>query len=118
MGTPLVGAKLKTLKEWHQKVRKVMYWLSINVSSSMIMHIHDVEMPKEAWDTLVKLYSTSTTMCKMQLKQELHNMQRKNLNINEYSMKVEVITQFRTFIGVCETFLYFQGLDALLLLSE
>ena len=65
---------LKTFKEWHEKARKIMYWLSLSVSDSMIVHIHDAEMPKEAWDTLVKMYSTNTTAQKMQLKQELHNL--------------------------------------------
>ena len=37
----------------------------------------------------MKLYSTNTNARKMQLKQELHNVQRKNLNINEYSLKVK-----------------------------
>ena len=51
-----------------------MYWLSVSVSESMIVHIQDAEMPKEAWDTLVKLYNTNTIARKMQLKQELHNV--------------------------------------------
>ena len=44
---------------------------------------------KEEWDILVKLYSTNTIAQKMQLKQELHNVQRNKLSINEYSMKVK-----------------------------
>ena len=35
---PILGAtaNLKTFKEWHGKAKKVIYWLSINVSNSMI----------------------------------------------------------------------------------
>ena len=74
LGAAPTTADLKTFKEWHEKARKVMYWLSVSVSDSMIVHIQDAETPKEAWDTLVKLYSTNTTAWKMQLKQELHNV--------------------------------------------
>ena len=51
-----------------------MYWLSISVSDSMIVHIQDASMPKEAWDTFAKMYTTNTQARKMQLKQELHNV--------------------------------------------
>ena len=112
----------------------------------MIVHIQDAETPKEAWDTLVKLYSTNTTARKMQLKQELHNVQRNKLSINEYAMKVKGLVdslgsigapidnedlvsvtlnglgreyaQFRTSIEVRETFPDFQELVALLLSEE
>ena len=78
---PILGATptivdLKTFKQWHEKARNVMYWLSDNVSDSMIMHIQDAKMSKEVWDTLVNMYNTNTTMQKMKLKQELHNVQR------------------------------------------
>jgi hypothetical protein len=52
-------------KTWHEKTRKVLYWLFVNVSDSMIMHIQDVKSPKQAWDTLVKMYSTNTQARKM-----------------------------------------------------
>ena len=146
LGAAPTAADLKTFKEWHEKARKVMYWLSVSVSDSMIVHIQDAETPKEAWDTLVKLYSTNTTARKMQLKQELHNVQRNKLSINEYAMKVKGLAdslgsigapvddedlvsvtlnglgreyaQFRTSIGVRETFPDFQELVALLLSEE
>ena len=52
------------------------------------MHIQDAKMPKKTWDTLVNLHSTNTTVQKMQLKEELHNVQRNKININEYFTKV------------------------------
>ena len=63
--------KSKTFKAWHKKARKVMYWLFVSVSNSIIV---DIETPKETWDILVKLHSTDTTMQKMYLKQALHNV--------------------------------------------
>jgi len=55
----------------------------------MIVHIQDAKWRKQAWDTLVKMYSTSTQARKMQLKQELHNLQKNKMNISDYSIKVK-----------------------------
>ena len=59
----------------------------------MIVHIQDASTPKEAWDTLAKMYSTNTQARKMQLKQELHNVQRESMSINDYHMKVKKIAE-------------------------
>jgi len=89
------------------------------------------------------MYSTNTQACKMQFKQELHNLQKNKMNINDYSTKVKnlvdalasigapiddedlvVVTlnglgknysQFRTLIAVRETFPNFQDLITLLI---
>ncbi len=60
--------QIQANKTWHEKTRKVLYWLSVNVSDSMIVHIQDAKSPKQAWDTLVKMYNTNTQAHKMQLK--------------------------------------------------
>jgi len=65
----------------------------------MIVHIQDAKSPKQAWDTLVKMYSTNTQACKMQLKQELHNLQKNKMNINDYSTKVKNLADALTSIG-------------------
>jgi len=57
--------QIQANKILHEKVKKVLYWLSMSVSDSMIMHIQDAKSPKQAWDTLVKMYSTNTQACKM-----------------------------------------------------
>ncbi len=64
--------QIQANKTWHEKTRKVLYWLSMSVSNSMIMHIQDAKSPKQACDTLVKMYSTNTQVRKMQLKQDEH----------------------------------------------
>jgi hypothetical protein len=61
-------------KVYIEKARKVLYWLFVNVSNSMIVHIQDAKSPKQAWDTFVKMYNTNTQARKMQLKQKLHNL--------------------------------------------
>jgi len=60
--------QIQANKFWHEKARKVLYWFSVSVSDSMIMHIQDAKSRKQAWDTLVKMYSTNTQARKMQLK--------------------------------------------------
>ncbi len=52
--------KIQANKTWHEKTMKVLYWLSVSVSDSMIVHIQDAKSPKQAWDTLVKMYITNT----------------------------------------------------------
>jgi len=110
------------------------------------MHIQNAKSPKQAWDTLVKMYSTNTQARKMQLKQELHNLQKNKMNINDYSTKVKNLvdafafigapvddedlvavtlnglgkdySQFRTLIVVRKTFPNFQDLITLLISEE
>jgi hypothetical protein len=38
--------QIQTNKIWHEKTRKVLYWLFVSVSDSMIVHIQDVKSPK------------------------------------------------------------------------
>jgi hypothetical protein len=52
-------------KTWHEKAKKVLYWLSMSVFDSMIMHIQDAKSSKQAWGTLVKMYNTNTQARKM-----------------------------------------------------
>jgi hypothetical protein len=65
----------------------------------MIVNIQDAKSPKQAWDTLVKMYNTNTQARKMQLKQELHNLQKNKMNISDYFTKVKNLVDALTFIG-------------------
>ncbi len=71
----------------------------MNVSDSMIVHIQDAKSSKQACDTLVKMYNTNTQAQKMQLKQELHNLQKNKMNINDYSTKVKNLAYALASIG-------------------
>jgi plasmid replication initiation protein len=55
----------------------------------MIVHTQDAKSAKQAWNTLVKMYITNTQACKMQFKQELHNLQKNKMNIIDNSTKGE-----------------------------
>jgi flagellar basal body P-ring protein FlgI len=63
----------------------------MNVSDSMTVHIQNAKSPKQAWDTLVKMYSTNT--------QELHNLQKNKMNISDYSTKVKNLLDVLASIG-------------------
>jgi hypothetical protein len=65
----------------------------------MIVHIQDAKSSKQAWDTLVKIYNTNTQARKMQLKQELHNLQKNKMNISDYSTKVKNLADALASIG-------------------
>jgi len=91
--------QIQTSKTWHEKTRKVLYWLFVSVSDTMTMHIQDAKSPKQAWDTLVKMYSTNTQAHKMQFKQELHNLHKNNMNINDYSTKAKNLADVLASIG-------------------
>ncbi len=138
--------QIQANKTWHEKARKILYWLSVSVSDSMIVHIQDAKSPKQAWDTLVKMYNTNTQTRKMQLKQKLHNLQKNKINISDYSTKMKNLAdalasigapvddedlvavtlnglgkeynQFRISIALQKTFLDFQDIITLLITEE
>jgi hypothetical protein len=60
--------QIQANKTWHEKARKVLYCFFVSVFDSMIVHIQDAKSPKQAWNTLVKMYSTNTQVHKIQLK--------------------------------------------------
>jgi len=45
------------------------------------------------------MYSTNTQARKMQFKQELHNLQKNKMNINDYSIKVKNLVDALISIG-------------------
>jgi hypothetical protein len=45
------------------------------------------------------MYNTNTQACKMQFKQDLHNLQKNKMNISDYSIKVENLANALASIG-------------------
>jgi hypothetical protein len=66
----------------------------------MIGHIQDAHIPAKAWQNLVQMFQTNTKARKLQLKQELHTMEKKNMSINEYSLKIKGIVESLASINV------------------
>ena len=90
---------LKAWKAWNEKDKKVMFLISQNVSNGMIGHIQDLDTSKDAWDTLERLYSTNTKARKIQLKNELNNMKKNNLSVNDYVLKIKEVSDALGSIG-------------------
>jgi hypothetical protein len=86
--------EIKAFKDWNQGARKVMYWLSISVIDTMIGHIQDAHTLAEAWQNLVQMFQTNTKARK------LHTMEKKNMSINEYSLKIKGIVESLASINV------------------
>ena len=91
--------ELKAWRAWNEKYKKVMFLISHNVSNGMIGHLQDLNTSKDAWDTLEKLYSISNKAKKIQLKNELNNMKKKNLSINDYMLKTKEVADALGSIG-------------------
>ena len=60
----------------------------------MLGHIQDALLPKEAWDSLVKLFAVNTNLRKLQWKTELNTFEKGKMPVNEYALKIK---------GICES---------------
>ncbi|MCO5590494.1 hypothetical protein L7F22_044464 [Adiantum nelumboides] len=139
--------ELKAWKTWNEKDKKVMFLISQNVTNEMIGHIQDLNSSRDAWDTLKRLYSTYTKARKIQLKNELNNMKKDTLSVNDYVLKIKQVLDalgsigappedddlvfivlnglnddrwkaFATSVYVRETFLDFEDLISLMITEE
>ena len=68
-----------------------MYCLATCVHDHMLSHIRDTKTPKEAWENLKKIFATNTTARKLQLRQELNNIQQKDMSVSDYTIKIKSI---------------------------
>ena len=75
-------------------------WLSLSILDSMLGHIHDAMLPKEAWDSLVKLFAVNTKDRKLQLKIELNTLEKGKISVNEYALKIMSICESHASINV------------------
>ena len=66
----------------------------------MIGHIHDAKSPKEARDILMKLFATNTKARKIELKNELHTTEKKNMSVSDYALKIKSICESLAYINV------------------
>mgnify|MGYP002775563405 CR=1 FL=1 len=55
----------------------------------MLSHIRDAKTPKEAWENLKKIFAAITNARKLQLGQELNNMQQEDMFASDYSIKIK-----------------------------
>ena len=76
---------------WEQGASRVMYCLATCVHDHMLSHIRDAKMPKEAWENLKKMFATNMTARKLQPRQELNNIRRKEMSVSNYTAKIKSI---------------------------
>ncbi|MCO5597757.1 hypothetical protein L7F22_051838 [Adiantum nelumboides] len=85
---PDIGAfaqQVKSVKDWHQRYAKVMYWLSVSVSNSIVGHVQDANSPKNTWDNTIAFNATNTRARMIQLKNELNTIKKGDLSVNDYT---------------------------------
>ncbi|MCO5599519.1 hypothetical protein L7F22_053625 [Adiantum nelumboides] len=100
---PDIGAStehVQSSKDWHQGSVKVMYWLSVSVSDSIVGHIQDTDSSEDAWDNLIAFNATNTRARKTQLKNELNTIKKRDLSVNDYTLKIKALCEFLSSIGV------------------
>ena len=85
------GPKNVDYSTWEQATSRVMYCLATCVHDHMLSHIRDAKTPKEAWENLKKIFATNTTAHKLQLRQELNNIQQKDMSVSDYTAKIKSI---------------------------
>ena len=59
------------------------------VHDHMLGYIQDAKIPKEAWGNLKKIFAANMAARKLQLRQELINIQQKDLSITNYTLKIK-----------------------------
>ncbi|MCO5610041.1 hypothetical protein L7F22_064276 [Adiantum nelumboides] len=90
----------KTLKYWKQGKSKVLYWLSMSVSDSMMGYLESAPSFAIAWKSLEKINEDHTRVKKLQLKTKLNTVKRGNMSINDYASRIKTITNSLGSIGV------------------
>ena len=66
-----------------------MYFLATCVHDHMLGYIREVMMLTEAWENLRKIFTTNTTARKLQFRQELNNIQQRDMSITSYTLKIK-----------------------------
>ena len=74
---------------WEQDASRVMYFLATCVHDHMLGYIRKAKTPKEAWENLRKIFAANTTARRLQLRQELNNIQQRDMSITTYTFKIK-----------------------------
>ena len=73
-----------------QVASRAMYCLATCVHNHMFSHIRNIKTPKEAWENLKKIFAANMTIRKLQLRQELNNIQQKDMSVSDYTAKTKM----------------------------
>ena len=70
------------------------------MSDQLLSYIQNARMPKDAWGNLKKIFATSTTAKKLQLRQELSNVRQRDMSVADYTSKIKEICDLLGSINV------------------
>ena len=70
-----------------------MYMLAATIEDKLFHHIKDVKTPKEAWDTLSRLFSKKNDAQLQMLDNELMSIQQNKLKVNQYFTEVNTLCE-------------------------
>ena len=74
---------------WGHVASRVLYCVASCVHDHMLGYIRESKTLKEAWGNLKKIFAANTATRKLQLGQELKNMQWKDMSIANYTLKIK-----------------------------
>ena len=66
----------------------------------MLGYILEAKTPKEAWGNLKKIFAANTAAQKRQLRQELNNLQQRDMSIISYTLKIKELCDALELINV------------------
>ena len=75
---------------WEQAVSRVLYCLASYVHDHILGYIQEAKTPKDPWGNLKMIFAANTATRKLQLRQELNNIQQRDMSINSYTLKIEL----------------------------
>ena len=81
----------EALRKWQIKSGKAMFVLKTTIEEDLLEHIRDAETPKEAWETLEKLFSKKNEARLQLLEKELSGISQANITIGQFFTKVKSI---------------------------
>ena len=68
----------------------------------MLGYIRDSKTPKEVWEKLKKIFAANTTAWKLQLRQELNNIQQRDTSITRYTLKIKELCDASVIVKWCK----------------
>ena len=82
------------------RVKEAPLLAMINILDAIVVHIQSTKSPREAWDNLIKDFAVNTKARRMQLKNELHTIEKRWMTVNDYALTIKIICEMIASIDV------------------
>ncbi|OAE18444.1 hypothetical protein AXG93_2376s1030 [Marchantia polymorpha subsp. ruderalis] len=90
---PTKSDTLKEQKSWNRRANQAFHFISISVTSANLCHIQPADTPKQAWDSVAKVYESSNKAHRLQLKKQLLQVKKGFLSINDYILHIRGLVE-------------------------